>query len=73
MGSIPSPVMARLEQNWSRAVQRRCSHILKREAVDTLTVSGRCSTDKLGLLDQGQHAPSEGTDAPKPLRGYTLL
>lgn len=40
MGSIPSPVTARLEQNWSRAVRRRFSHILKADLVDTLTVSG---------------------------------
>lgn len=40
MGSIPSPVMARSEQNWSRAVQKRFSHILNTDSVDTLTVPG---------------------------------
>lgn len=40
MGSIPSPVTARLEQNWSRAVQRQFSNILNTDLVNPLTVSG---------------------------------
>lgn len=77
MGSIPSPVMARLEQNWSRAVHRRFSHILNTD-LSTLSrspaaISGRCSTDKPELSDQGQRAPLEGTNTPKPLQSYIPL
>lgn len=47
----------RLEQNWSRAAQRRFSHSLNTDWVHTLTASSRCSRDEPGLLIRASAVP----------------
>lgn len=54
----------RLQQNWSRAAQRRFSHSLNTDWARTLTASSRCSRDEPGLLIRASAVPRKAQTLP---------